>query len=122
MCQDYILGQVLEGSKGLSMFILNSVKEYQVCDVCRLEDFHDESLDEIKSSHTLKYFKRKIAARLLAEWFRVLKCVGSLYESPHFETLVQFYSGMASIETILGPLLGVLSNPHDMVTHFHETV
>ena len=88
-----------------------------------MEDFHDDSLDETKYSQSLKYFDIKITARLLAEWLRVLKFVGSLYGSVHhFETLVQVYSGMASIETILGPPLGVWRNPFEVMTHIHETV
>jgi predicted SAM-dependent methyltransferase len=94
-----------------------------VCDVSKLDDFRDESVVEIYTSHTLEYFDRKQAAVTLAEWFRVLKPGGQIYVSvPDFDSLVQVYSQTGRIETILGPLFGMWHNTNEKQTHYHKTV
>jgi len=57
-----------------------------------LSMFNDESADLIYASHCLEHFGHRQVAKVLAEWFRVLKRDGTLRLSvPDLDSLLELY-------------------------------
>jgi SAM-dependent methyltransferase len=69
--------------------------------------FADNSVDLIYSSHSLEYFDRAEAEKVLREWRRVLKPGATLRLAvPDFDSLVEVYKTSGELSYLLGPLYG----------------
>jgi len=87
--------------------------------------FEDGSVDLVYSSHSLEYFDRVEAERVLAEWYRVLKPGGLLRVAvPDFDKLAQIYQETGELRNILGPLYGrmEIDTPEGPAMLYHKTV
>ena len=89
--------------------------------------FKDETVNLIFCSHSLQYFDREEAKKVLTEWYRVLKHGGILRLAvPDFEAIVAVYHKYNDIEYlgILGPLFGKMkiksSSGEEII--YHKTV
>lgn len=72
-----------------------------------LEFIGDKSVSEIYCSHSLEYYDRFEAVKVLLEWKRVLVPGGKIYITvPDFNALVTIYKESGDIRKILGPLFG----------------
>lgn len=57
-----------------------------------LSEYADESVDEVRASHLLEHFGHREAAKVLAEWVRVLKPGGKLWIAvPDFHLVARAY-------------------------------
>ena len=90
-----------------------------------LSMFADGVAELIYASHVLEYFDRIEAARVLAEWRRVLRPGGTLRLAvPDFDALIEVYRRSGRLGTILGPLYGrmEIETPEGKRTLYHKTV
>jgi predicted SAM-dependent methyltransferase len=75
--------------------------------VDNLSIFRDDTIDLIYACHVLEHFPRADVARVLAEWYRVLKPGGVLRLAvPGFEEIVAIYQKYHDMSQIIGPLMG----------------
>lgn len=75
--------------------------------VDKLPMFADDSAELIYASHTLEYFDRIEAERVLQEWHRVLQHAGTLRVAlPDFDALIEVYRRSNDLQRVLGPLYG----------------
>jgi ubiquinone/menaquinone biosynthesis C-methylase UbiE len=87
--------------------------------------FADDSVDLIYSSHSLEYFDRLEAERVLAEWRRVLRPGGTLRVAvPDFDRLVEIYNRSGELRYLLGPLYGrmEITTASGLAKLYHKTV
>lgn len=78
-----------------------------VATIDNLSFIQDESVDLIYNCHVLEHFKRRDVARVLHEWFRVLKPGGKLRTSvPDFEAICRIYIQSQDLGSVIGPLFG----------------
>lgn len=74
-----------------------------------LKIFPDNSAELIYASHVLEYFDREEADLVLKEWYRVLTPGGTLRITvPNFPKLIEVYLATHDLNTILGPLYGMM--------------
>ena len=84
-----------------------------------LQNFDDNSVDLIYSSHVIEYFDREEVLELLTEWKRILKPEGVLRLAvPNFEAMCKLYlDSNYSLETFLGPLYGRMEMSGTKIYH-----
>jgi len=98
--------------------------DYQT-DVSNLSMFRDNYADLIYNSHTLEYFDREEAIKVLLEWKRVLKKGGICRIAvPNFAEIIKIYQNENDINAkgIIGPLFGRWKNHNDGSFLYHKTV
>lgn len=91
----------------------------------KLPMFDDSSVELIYSSHSLEYFDRIEAERVLAEWRRVLRPGGILRIAvPDFDALIEVYKRTGELQRLLGPLYGrmEIDTPQGKRVLYHKTV
>jgi predicted SAM-dependent methyltransferase len=91
----------------------------------KLPMFEDNSVELIYSSHSLEYFDRIEAERVLAEWRRVLRPGGVLRVAvPDFDALIEVYRRTGELQRLLGPLYGrmEIDTPQGKRVLYHKTV
>lgn len=91
----------------------------------RLPMFAEGSVDLIYSSHSLEYFDRIEAEKVLAEWRRVLRPGGTLRLAvPDFDKLVEVYRKSGELRYLLGPLYGrmEIDTASGNLMLYHKTV
>ena len=84
-----------------------------------LEQFENNSVDLIYSSHVIEYFDREEVNTLLEEWRRVIKFGGILRLAvPNFEVLANMYThGKIELPQVLGPLFGKMYMDGQKIYH-----
>jgi SAM-dependent methyltransferase len=90
---------------------------HYVRSIDNLSPFKSNSVDLIYASHCLEHFGHTKQAKVLGEWYRVLKPEGILRLSvPDFDLLLKIYiENDKDVNTILEPLLG----GQDYLYNFH---
>lgn len=79
-----------------------------------LENYSDESVDEIRASHLLEHFGMDQAQDVLNEWARVLKPGGLMKIAvPNFDKIVNAYINGAGDLPLEGWLMGGHQDQHD---------
>jgi predicted SAM-dependent methyltransferase len=84
--------------------------------------YEDNSVDVLYSSHTLEYFDKDEALKVLTEWYRVLKIGGKIYLSvPDFGAMADLYlNDNIPLHSFIGPLYGKMDS--NGKTIYHKTV
>ncbi len=96
--------------------------------IVKLQNFEDNSVDLIYSSHVIEYFDREEVVELLTEWKRVIKPGGILRLAvPNFEIICKLYlDSNYELEKFLGPLYGKMkmsgSNIYHKTTYDFKTL
>lgn len=83
------------------------------------------SCELVYASHSLEYFDRQEADRVLAEWRRVLAPGGVLRLAvPDFDALLEVYRRSSELRTVLGPLYGRMEveTPEGKRCLYHKTI
>lgn len=89
----------------------------------QLEFLSDGAAELIYSSHSIEYFDRVEACRVLAEWRRVLQPGGVLRVAvPDFAALADVYRQYGKLDLILGPLYGRMEIAGTGRLIYHKTV
>jgi len=90
-------------------------------DITKL-NFADNSVDILYSSHTLEYFDKDEALKVLTEWYRVLKVDGKIYLSvPDFRSLADLYiNEEVPLHRLIGPLFWKMQSGDKII--YHKTV
>jgi predicted SAM-dependent methyltransferase len=89
----------------------------------RLDFLEDGCAEIIYTSHTLEYFDRVEARRVVGEWCRVLCPGGRLRLAvPDFAALAEVYRQSQNLNLILGPLYGRMEIAGTGSTIYHKTV
>ena len=87
--------------------VVDYVHVDHVTSIDTLSMFQDGSVNLIYNCHVLEHFKRRDVARVLREWYRVLKSGGILRTSvPDLEVLCRIYLDTKEIGLVIGPLFG----------------
>jgi predicted SAM-dependent methyltransferase len=90
-----------------------------VAQIDHLPFIQDNSVEIIYACHVLEHFKRRDVARVLKEWYRVLKPGGILRLAvPDFAAVYSVYEKTGSLE----PLLGLLFGRQDYLYNIHYHV
>lgn len=85
----------------------------------------DGACELVYASHSLEYFDRQDAERVLAEWRRVLRPGGVLRLAvPDFDALLEVYKRSGELRFLLGPLYGrmEIDTPQGKQKLYHRTV
>ena len=99
------------GKRFLPDYIHVDLSDYEHIDyrqsIDNLDNFKNESINEIYASHVFEYFDLDEARNVLKEWNRVLEKDGILRLAvPNFEALIKVYETTGDLNKILGPLYG----------------
>lgn len=92
-------------------------------DITDLDEFNDESVDEIYASHVLEYFDQVEVVDVLREWYRVLKKGGIIRLAvPDFYEISRIYLNIDpkfeyTITDIIGPLFGRMEMDGETIYH-----
>lgn len=88
-------------------------------DISKLQQFGDNSVDLIYSSHVIEYFDREEILDVLGEWNRILKKGGILRIAvPDFRSMANLYiNGQYPLEKFLGPLYGKMKMSNQIIYH-----
>jgi predicted SAM-dependent methyltransferase len=88
-------------------------------DITKLQQFEDNSVDLIYSSHVIEYFDREEVIDVLDEWKRILKKDGILRIAvPDFRSIANLYvNGKYPLEKFLGPLYGKMKMSNQTIYH-----
>lgn len=88
-------------------------------DITELQQFEDNSVDLIYSSHVIEYFDREEIVDVLKEWNRILKKDGILRVAvPDFKSMANLYvKGKYPLEKFLGPLYGKMKMSNQTIYH-----
>lgn len=90
-----------------------------------LSMIEDGSCELVYASHSLEYFDRQHAERVLVEWGRVLTTGGVLRLAvPDFDALLAVYQQSGELRFLLGPLYGrmEIDTPTGRQKLYHKTV
>ena len=111
------------GTRFLKGYINCDVLQYKhvdrLGDIAKLDEFKDNSVEEIYACHVLEHVGRANLFRTLKEWNRVLKIGGTLRIAvPDFEQCAKMY--IKSPETLYTTLFGLLYGGQRDAYDFHN--
>ena len=114
------------GKRFLPDYIHVDLSDYEHIDhrqsIDNLDNFKNESINEIYASHVFEYFDLDEARNVLKEWNRVLEKNGILRLAvPNFEALIKVYEITGDLNKILGPLYGKWE-VNDNLYFYHKIV
>ena len=91
------------------------------CDISRLDNFEENSVDLIYASHVLEHFGRHEYTNVLTEWYRILKPDGELRIAvPDFEACAKLYLSESKIA--LGDIIGLICGGQRDEYDYHKMI